>query len=200
MHKPAFVMSFVTFDCSSAGPTAASVAAGLAITETWRYYSWQTLLWAWLAVPAVAAGVLTRLWPRLRQAWAAYNTVRLFRSPLHDCTTWHPAAAAPDEQVRKGASVHRRVMLLQSDSSRCLSTAELRWRGSSSTQLWSATGSRKEEAAGWRGPAVHGALRVALTRLRLLHCMCCHYAWCLAQAVSQSTVPSRKGPVAVTAC
>ena len=55
---------------------AASVAVGLAITETWRHYSWQTLLWGWLALPAVAAGALTRLWPRLRLAWSAYTTVR----------------------------------------------------------------------------------------------------------------------------
>ncbi len=55
---------------------AASVAVGLAITETWQHYSWQTLVWGWLALPAVAAGALTRLWPRLRLAWSAYTTVR----------------------------------------------------------------------------------------------------------------------------
>ena len=62
---------------------AASVAVGLAITETWRYYSWQTLAWAWLAAPAVAAGFLTRLWPRMRQAWTSYTTVSRTRCPLH---------------------------------------------------------------------------------------------------------------------
>ena len=55
---------------------AASVAVGLAITETWQHCSWQTLVWGWLALPAVAAGALTRLWPRIRQAWSAYTTVR----------------------------------------------------------------------------------------------------------------------------
>ena len=56
-------------------PAAASVAVGLAITETWRFYSWQTLAWAWIAAPAVLAGFLTRLWPRLRQAYINYSAV-----------------------------------------------------------------------------------------------------------------------------
>lgn len=60
--------------------SAASVAVGLAITETWRHYSWQMLAWAWLALPAVAAGALTRLWPRIRQAWSSYTMVRIISS------------------------------------------------------------------------------------------------------------------------
>lgn len=52
-----------------------SVAAGLLITETWRYYSVQALLWGWIGIPAAAAAVGARFWPRARDLWRRYTRV-----------------------------------------------------------------------------------------------------------------------------
>ena len=51
------------------------MAAGLLITETWRYYSVQALLWGWIGIPAAAAALGARFWPRVRDLWRRYSRV-----------------------------------------------------------------------------------------------------------------------------